>query len=47
MIAAKSMGREEWEAVERVRQGPLSLGEALWGGGWDDQHSRFPAVVTP
>lgn len=47
VIAAKSStGREEWEAMERVRQGPRSLGEALWCGGWGDQHSRFPAVVT-
>lgn len=41
------LGREEWEAMERVRQGPRSSGEALWCGGWGDQHSRFPAVLTP
>lgn len=41
-IAATSpTGREEWEAVKRLRPGPLSWWKLLRGGGLGAQHSRL------
>lgn len=41
IAATSSMGREEWEAVKRLRRGPLSWWKLLQVGGLSAQHRRL------